>query len=149
MTSSIAVRHKMETAHRLPFLGGRCTNIHGHSWQLEWTFTGPLDQAGILTDFGPLKKWLHSWVDAHLDHGAMLGATDTLLGAFINEGSKVFTFGSDDLARDLPWPTVEAVAILLRRVADAALFDVGIYTATCTRVVVTETRDNTAMWSDQ
>lgn len=38
---------------------GKCANLHGHTWQVEVTVCGDtLDQAGMLVDFGVLKKML-------------------------------------------------------------------------------------------
>lgn len=144
MSSTITVRHKFETAHRLPFLGGKCTNVHGHSWHAAWTFTGPLNPSGLVLDFGPVKALLHSWVDEFLDHGAMLGVNDKLIAAFRADGSKVYAFGADKFAEDLPWPTVEAVAVVLGRIGRVAVAD--LHEHRCVRVDVTETRDNTATW---
>lgn len=145
MGSTVAVRHKFETAHRLQYLGGKCANLHGHSWHVEWTFAGALDGEGMLMDFGDLKRPLHQWVDEHLDHGAMLGTRDTLLGALLDDGCKVYTFGRDKWCEDLPWPTVEAVSVLLGRLGRVVVADNP--TVHCVRCTVTETRDNTAGWS--
>ena len=52
---SVGVRHNFETAHRLPFLGGKCVNLHGHSWQVQVEVTAPDTRHGVLVDFGALK----------------------------------------------------------------------------------------------
>lgn len=114
---TIGVSHNFETAHRLPQLGGKCTNLHGHSWKVQWTFTGELDDNGIIADYGDLKKVLRGWVDEHLDHGAMLGADDPLTAVLKESGCKVYVFGRDQGTVDLAWPTVENVAIVLARLA--------------------------------
>lgn len=125
--NTIRIRHNFESAHRLPHLGGKCQSLHGHSWWAEVTLAGPVDRSGILVDFGQVKADLRTWIDLHLDHGAMLGAGDPLLPHLEAEGSKVFRFGaqsgtdSQDLARDLHWPTVENVAVLIARYASIVL----------------------------
>lgn len=137
MTAGLAVtvRHNFETAHRLPALGGKCVSLHGHSWQVEWTVAGLIDADGILVEYGHLKRVLRSWVDSHLDHGTMLGASDPLNGPLRLEGCKVFTFGQGPaegivegdgewLAGNLSWPTVENVAVLLARVGARCLAEV-------------------------
>lgn len=125
--ASVTVKHNFETAHRLPFLGGKCANLHGHSWNAEVTIYGDPDDDGLLIDFGLAKAYVRSWIDAHLDHGTMLGADDTLLPALVADGGKLFVFDPADTdgycaggvgyydRRPLPWPTVENVAELLRR----------------------------------
>lgn len=108
----------------------------------------------IVVEFGAFKRMLRSWIDAQFDNGAMLGAADSLLPAFIAEGSKTFRFGVTDdarapehLASDMPWPTVEAVAVVIARAAGEALG--GIPRAGGSRisqVLVRETRVNSASW---
>jgi 6-pyruvoyltetrahydropterin/6-carboxytetrahydropterin synthase len=143
--TSVRVRHNFETAHRLPFLGGKCTNLHGHSWWAEITVSGHPDHDGLLVDFGALKTAVRAWIDTHLDHGAMLGKDDPLLPALREDGTRLFVFGHDDLAEDLHWPTVEHVALLLARVATRLLARNG-WGDRCrvTEVTVQETHVNQA-----
>lgn len=135
----ITVKHNFETAHRLPFLGGKCTNLHGHSWLVEWQFRHLMDADGITMEYGELKKTLRTWVDERLDHGTMLGKKDTLVPVLTEEKSKLFVFGVDYLR--YPWPTVEAVAFML---ADRATDLVGMKPA---EVRVQETAVNAAIWN--
>jgi 6-pyruvoyl tetrahydropterin synthase/QueD family protein len=145
VTTSVTVRHNFETAHRLPHLGGKCRNLHGHSWWVEVTVTGHRDPAGILVDFGTLKHDLRYWVDTHLDHGAMLGADDPLLPALEADGSKLYVFDGTGLTLGLEWPTVENVAELLRRAAMSLVADrPNWHDVSVTRVRVTETHVNAA-----
>lgn len=139
MSHLVSVRHNFETAHRLPHLPGKCTSLHGHSWWAEVTVAAPELSRGLVVEFGALKKRFRAWVDEHLDHGAMLGAQDALLPVLRAHGSKVY---------EVPgWPTVEATAELLARVAGDILFDLvrapGAYVS---RVHVTETHVNGATW---
>jgi 6-pyruvoyltetrahydropterin/6-carboxytetrahydropterin synthase len=121
MKHDITIKHNFETAHRLPFLPGKCENIHGHSWGVTVFIEGPINDNGILTEFGAVKKLIRDWIDKYLDHGAMLGWQDPLRNAFLNDGTKVFWFGEQNPSwgevqpgySELPWPTVEAVAQML------------------------------------
>jgi 6-pyruvoyltetrahydropterin/6-carboxytetrahydropterin synthase len=149
------IRHVFEAAHRLPHLGGACASIHGHSWGVAVTVTAPAVAAdGTVTEFGALKRAVRSWLDSHLDNGAMLGVADPLLGAFTADGSKTFRFGAgldasegEQQACDLPWPTVEAVAILIGRVAGSLLETIPRADGSAvSEVTVAETRTNTASW---
>jgi hypothetical protein len=47
-----------------------------------------------VTGLGTLKWAVRSWLDSHLDNGAMLGIADPLLGAFAADGSRSFCFGA-------------------------------------------------------
>jgi len=141
MTSLVTVRHNFETAHRLPFLEGKCENLHGHSWWAEWDFTGERTPEGVIIDFGQLKGILRTWVDNQFDHGAILGMGDDLWRALRRDhGSKVFVFGEDSPAESLPWPTVELVAECLYNVAEMLL------PVPCTEVRVQETHVNGAVY---
>lgn len=91
----------------------------------------------------------------HLDHATMLGARDRLIEPLITENSRVFCFGAtrpadvaEQFADGLPWPTVEAIAVLLGRVARSVLIS-GLPradSARVERVLVRETRLNTAIY---
>lgn len=121
-TTQVTVRHNFETAHRLPFLGGKCTNLHGHSWWVTIalyntnTDTGT-DGYGIAAEFGEVKRIIRQWIDIRLDHGVMLGVEDPLIKFGVPDPGlgKTFVFGLDGDASysKKPWPTVEAVAEML------------------------------------
>lgn len=147
----LAVKHNFETAHRLPQLGGKCTNLHGHSWWVQVEVAAPVPATGVLVDFGRLKARLRGWIDHHLDHGAMLGHADPLLPVLVEADSKVYTFGVVDAA-ELEWPTVENVATLLARIAGRLVDELRADGATAPglhlqRVTVTETAVNEATWT--
>lgn len=141
MPHHVSVRHNFETAHRLPHLPGKCTNLHGHSWWAEITVTDPeLPPGGLVVEFGALKKELRRWIDEHLDHGSMLGTHDPLLPVLRAHGSKVYEVTG--------WPTVEATAELLAHVAQDVLRDLERSPdAHVSRVHVTETHVNGATWT--
>lgn len=67
-----------ETAHALFGYEGKCKNIHGHSYKLYVTIIGiPNSQenhpeAGMVIDFGDLKKIVNSRIIEPLDHAILL-----------------------------------------------------------------------------
>jgi 6-pyruvoyltetrahydropterin/6-carboxytetrahydropterin synthase len=152
----IGIEHTFETAHRLPHLSGKCTSLHGHSWRVTIAVTAPeLADDGTVVEYGALKAGVRNWIDTHLDHGTMLGATDRLVEPLTTAGCKVFRFGltpasdgvPESLASDLAWPTVEAVAVLLRRMSLQILSALPSATgAEVGRVTVRETYLNTAIY---
>jgi len=152
---SIAVEHNFETAHRLPFLGGKCENLHGHSWKAKfhlqaYELPGGVDENGISMDFGSAKKVIRQWIDTYIDHGVMLGGMDNLLDDIWNDGCKIFIFGPPDNYQDWigaythkPWPTVESVAeMLCVKIQEALGSDIWII-----GVEVTETATNSATFT--
>lgn len=155
MPYKITVEHSFESGHRLPHLGGKCVSLHGHSWSAAVTVSAPeLSSEVTVVEFGALKVGLRRWIDDHLDHAMMLGARDRLIEPLIAEGSRVFRFGAghpadaaEQFAHGLSWPTVEAVAVLLGRVAESALAGLPrAEGARVERVLVRETRFNTAVY---
>ena len=126
---SVKLQHNSEAAHRLPHLAGKCTSLHGHSWQIQVTASFPALRRSIGAEFGAFKAGLRGWVDTNLDHGTMLGAGDPLMPVLARfPESKLFVFGrgnsaagEEKLAADLEWPTVENVAVLLHRVGERVL----------------------------
>ncbi|MEA3230977.1 MAG: 6-carboxytetrahydropterin synthase QueD [Thermodesulfobacteriota bacterium] len=55
-------------AHQLKMVGEKCENLHGHNWNIEVRVTGgELNRAGVLMDFGELKKHVAE-IMATLDH---------------------------------------------------------------------------------
>lgn len=149
-TYSVTVRHSFEAAHRLPHLGGKCTNLHGHSWQVEVTVTAPtMSRQQTVVEFGAFKRLVRTWIDDHLDHGAMLGIDDPI-AEFLAEYGKTYVFGHDWDGSG--WPTVEAVAELIAHQAGAILGDLSTRPETAagarvSRVRVAETAVNAAVWT--
>ncbi|MBF0462146.1 MAG: 6-carboxytetrahydropterin synthase [Magnetococcales bacterium] len=67
---------QFEAAHQLPLHDGKCRRLHGHSYRLELTFSGPIQppradnpQSGFVTDFGLLDQIVRAeLIDRYLDH---------------------------------------------------------------------------------
>jgi 6-pyruvoyltetrahydropterin/6-carboxytetrahydropterin synthase len=146
--ATVTVRHNFETAHRLPNLGGKCFNLHGHSWWADVTVAGlPDDENNIIVEYAALKHQVRRWIDGYLDHGTMLGAGDALVEPLRAEGCKLFVFGGDShpFTAGLTWPTVENVAELLARVTSGILAEMdGSRWLRVERVRVAETHVNAA-----
>jgi len=154
MSHTVTIRHNFETAHRLPQLGGKCQNLHGHSWWAVLTVCAPELSDEIVVEFGTFKRGFRRWIDTYLDHGTMLGATDPLVPALRSEACRIYQFGAADPLReeehaaDLAWPTVENVAVLLGRVGVAVLRQADAAPgALVTEVRVDETAVNSASWT--
>lgn len=64
----LTVTSKFAAAHNLVNFEGPCENLHGHNWKVEVTVSGSeTDAAGMVVDFGELKKMTNSILD-ELDH---------------------------------------------------------------------------------
>lgn len=145
---SISIEHNFETAHRLPFLPGKCENLHGHSWKTIIDIEQAMDTNGLTVEYGTVKGIIRAWIDTRLDHGVMLGVGDPLVEYFTeNEPSqKMYVFGVDYSA--LPWPTVEAVAQMLADRLQRRLSMVNLVGTKIVGVQVQETAVNSAYWMD-
>lgn len=59
---------RFAAAHQLTMVGTKCENMHGHNWKIEVYVIGKnLDKAGVLVDFGVIKKHVAD-VMTLLDH---------------------------------------------------------------------------------
>lgn len=144
---SITLRHNFETAHRLPHLGGKCSNLHGHSWWVDVRLSADdLSRDLTVVEFGQFKKVMRGWIDTRIDHATMLGEDDPLVDTLVSLGCNVYVFGPD--WKGAKWPTVEAVAEMfgaqalewLNEIPDLPL---GVAVA---GIKVSETHINTAEW---
>lgn len=69
----------LPAAHRQHMHGGHCSQIHGHEWGFDVTFTSTkLDENNFVVDFGRLKL-LRSWFEEHFDHTLLLNQDDPQL----------------------------------------------------------------------
>lgn len=78
---SLRTEHSFDSAHFLAGYEGKCSNIHGHRWQVvvevkSLTLQTNQQLNGMLVDFGQLKKDIKEEVD-FLDH-AFIIEKDTL-----------------------------------------------------------------------
>lgn len=68
-TVSITKAFTFEAAHVLPRHPGKCSRMHGHSYLLEVTVTGPVQEHdGMVIDFDALATQVKELVIARVDH---------------------------------------------------------------------------------
>lgn len=66
---SLVKRFSFDAAHKLPNHNGKCKNLHGHTYFLEVTITGEVnDETGMLLDFGVVKDVVKKLVIEKFDH---------------------------------------------------------------------------------
>jgi 6-pyruvoyltetrahydropterin/6-carboxytetrahydropterin synthase len=64
----LTVTTHFAAAHQLKMVAHKCENLHGHNWKVEVCVAGSeLDHAGLLIDFGELKRHVATVIDG-LDH---------------------------------------------------------------------------------
>lgn len=74
-TTTIAKDFRWEMGHRLPFHGGGCQNIHGHSYQMRVVIEGSLDANGMVLDYFDLKMIVDPIID-RIDHSFLCDDQD-------------------------------------------------------------------------
>ena len=68
MRTSVTRVFTFEAAHQLPWHDGKCQRLHGHSYRLEVTVTGPVREDGMVIDFAELKTVVDRAVIDRYDH---------------------------------------------------------------------------------
>jgi 6-pyruvoyltetrahydropterin/6-carboxytetrahydropterin synthase len=64
--------------HRLLGHDGKCKNLHGHNYVVEFHVTGEeQDEIGRIIDFKLLKEKCKGWLDEHWDHAFILWDQDS------------------------------------------------------------------------
>lgn len=92
--------------HRLTRYVGKCQHLHGHNGRVEIEISGEeLDERGMLTDFGDIKRLMKTWIDETLDHRMILKDDDPFVEVLRERGEPVFTIDEN--------PTAEALARLI------------------------------------
>ena len=104
----LKVKTKFAGAHQLAMVGEKCENLHGHNWKVEVCVQGKqLNSAGVLADFGDIKKAVRGVVDGELDHRFLneldmfcdLQPTSERIAVFIAE--KVQAYIDENLTEDV------------------------------------------------
>jgi 6-pyruvoyl tetrahydropterin synthase/QueD family protein len=68
-----------DAAHQLPFHGGKCSNLHGHTYRVKAIFLGEIKRGtensdeGMVIDFSDLKRIYHEKIHTVVDHSLLLG----------------------------------------------------------------------------
>lgn len=80
-TVRIAKEFHWEMGHRLPFHGGGCQNIHGHSYRMRVELEGALDENGMVLDYFDLKEIVEPIIE-RIDHSFLCDDRDEAMLAF-------------------------------------------------------------------
>ena len=136
---SITVMRKVQfcAGHRLLGHEGKCANLHGHNYLVEFHVTGrEVDQLGRVVDFSVINKLFKGWIDDNWDHGFIVwdqdrNAIDALQQV---EPNKIYR---------LPYnPTAENMArYLLTEISPRLIKNIEGYDLQMTKVIVWETEN--------
>jgi 6-pyruvoyltetrahydropterin/6-carboxytetrahydropterin synthase len=103
--------------HRLLNYDGKCRHLHGHNGRVVITLQSDrLDALGMVVDFSQIKRVVHGWIDANLDHRMILHKDDPALPHLKAQGEPVFVIDVN--------PTAESIARLIFEFAQSQGFPV-------------------------
>lgn len=77
MKVSINKTFTFDAAHQLPWHQGKCRNLHGHTYRLDVTVEGPINEDGVVVDFADVgevvgrtvvDKYDHQFLNDHFDN---------------------------------------------------------------------------------
>jgi 6-pyruvoyltetrahydropterin/6-carboxytetrahydropterin synthase len=68
LRTTVTCTFTFEAAHHLPWHPGRCRAVHGHSYRLDVTVGGPLDERGVVLDFDEVRDVVAREVVGPWDH---------------------------------------------------------------------------------
>jgi 6-pyruvoyltetrahydropterin/6-carboxytetrahydropterin synthase len=57
-----------DAAHQLPWHRGKCRNLHGHTYRLEVTVEGPINENGVVADFADVGAVVKETIIEKYDH---------------------------------------------------------------------------------
>src|SRR2546423_15187772 len=76
MRTSVTRSFHFEAAHQLPWHEGKCRNLHGHSYRLDVTVSGPGGDRGIVVDFAEIQAVVQRDVLGRFCHTYLNGLLD-------------------------------------------------------------------------
>lgn len=104
----VGVRGEFSAAHRIEDYEGKCSNLHGHTYQVEVEVEGDnLDEINILLDLDQLRDRLNE-VLSELDHKDL----NTILGRNVT-AEKICEYIYNNLRKhiDSPWVSLFRVRV--------------------------------------
>jgi 6-pyruvoyltetrahydropterin/6-carboxytetrahydropterin synthase len=99
--TSVTRTFRFEAAHQLPWHAGKCRRLHGHSYRLEVTVTGPVGPQGIVVDFADVARVVELEVVARYDH------------CYLND---LMENPTAELLAHQVWKTLEAAGLAVSRI---------------------------------
>lgn len=65
---SVTKEFTFDSCHQLKEYNGACARLHGHTYKLQVTVEGKLDNIGMVVDFKDLKTYVQEMIIKPLDH---------------------------------------------------------------------------------
>ena len=101
---------RFAAAHQLKMVAKECENLHGHNWKIEVCLAGEaLNNAGVLMDFGQLKKSLSGIIE-RLDH-KFLNELEYFNDSFPPSSENIAYFIANELQASINDPLVKVSSV--------------------------------------
>lgn len=100
MRALVTRSFSFDAAHELPWHAGKCRRLHGHTYRLEVTVGGPLDENGVVLDFDDLSTVVRREVIERFDHRFLNDLLDNPTAELVAQDS---------------WKRLEAAGLVLVR----------------------------------
>jgi 6-pyruvoyltetrahydropterin/6-carboxytetrahydropterin synthase len=111
--TSVTCSFTFEAAHRLAWHPGKCRNLHGHSYRLEVTVAGPLDDNGVVVDFDLLREIVEREVIGQWDHRDLNQVLDNPTAELLaHRAWELLAAAGVDLAALRLWETADSSVAL-------------------------------------
>ena len=68
MNLTVTKSFSFDSAHQLPWHPGKCRNLHGHTYRLDVSIAGPLNESGIVVDFDDISSVVKRSIIERFDH---------------------------------------------------------------------------------
>jgi 6-pyruvoyltetrahydropterin/6-carboxytetrahydropterin synthase len=108
--TSITRTFRFEAAHQLPWHEGKCRHLHGHSYRLEVTVSGPVGPQGIVLDFADLRAEVERAVIDRYDHRYLNDLMDNPTAELIAQAIwKALEAGGLAVTRIRLWETADSM----------------------------------------
>lgn len=102
MTWEVAKQIHFCYGHRLLDYDGKCRHLHGHNALVEVTLANEqLDGAGMVVDFGEIKRLLKGWIDEQLDHKMILRRDDPVVPVLQELGEPLYLLEDNPTAENI------------------------------------------------
>lgn len=133
ITQQLTRAFEFDAAHRIMNEPVKCFNLHGHRFNVEFTFEYyTCSEIGYAIDFKELKDIIGGWIDEHLDHACILNPRDTeLIELCKKNGWKLYVMnkGEDTAFKEhIQYlnPTAENLSMELLSIIDNLIDNVNI-----------------------
>ena len=140
MTVTVMRQVKFCAGHRLLGHEGKCANLHGHNYVVQFHVTGSgVDELGRVVDFQVINRLFKGWIDEHWDHGMLIWSED-------EDALKALEQVQPNRVFRMPYnPTAENMArYLMFEIAPELISTVKGYDLQVTKVIVWETENSFA-----